>query len=150
MNCQAIGVSLTHPPIHSLTHSQTYSHFRVPGQEKGTSENEEPGFVGVYTLSLSHSHTLTRSRGQTYSPANLQLAHAYRRAHSPAQSLSSHSHTEWRASLSLANSHTLTLTPSFSHIKRGGHTHSLTRRSHTQSRGHTQSHLPPSPPNLNA
>ena len=31
------------------THTHTHTHFRVPDQQKGTSENEVPGFVGAFT-----------------------------------------------------------------------------------------------------
>ena len=34
---------------HTETRRDTEAQFRVPGQEKGTSENEVPGFVGAYT-----------------------------------------------------------------------------------------------------
>ena len=58
---------------------------------------------------------------------------------------------EWRASLSQANSHTHThthllslslLSLSVTQGEEGTLIHSLTCRSHTQSRGHTHSHLP--------
>ena len=59
------------------------------------------------------------------------------------------SRIEWRASLSQANSHTHThilslslLSLSVTQGEEGTLIHSLTCRSHTQSRGHTHSHLP--------
>ena len=61
------------------------------------------------------------------------------------------SRIEWRASLSQANSHTHThthilslslLSLSVTQGEEGTLIHSLTCRSHTQSQGHTHSHLP--------
>ena len=56
---------------------------------------------------------------------------------------------EWRATFSQANSHTHThllslslLSLSLTQGEEGTLIHSLTCRSHTQSRGHTHSHLP--------
>ena len=58
----------------------SHTHFRVPGQEKGTSENEVPGFVGAFTqthintrlvvpdrarrmrMSETHTHASTKPR----------------------------------------------------------------------------------------
>ena len=43
---------------HSLTH------FRVPGQEKGTSENEVPGFVGAFTQTHINTRLVVTDRAR--------------------------------------------------------------------------------------
>ena len=40
------------------------THFRVPGQEKGTSENEVPGFVGAFTQTHINTRLVVTDRAR--------------------------------------------------------------------------------------
>ena len=42
----------------------SHTHFRVPGQEKGTSENEVPGFVGAFTQTHINTRLVVPDRAR--------------------------------------------------------------------------------------
>ena len=49
---------------HTETRRDTEAQFRVPGQEKGTSENEVPGFVGAFTQTHINTRIVVPDRAR--------------------------------------------------------------------------------------